>query len=493
VNFGDKRLNARFRALAQALADQPLDPINQACGESRAEQKAAYRFFSNERTTERSILQAHQRQTAERALSQSRWVLAVQDTSFLNYSSHLKTEGLGKIANYLDGRNKAKGLVLHTTLALDAEKGVPLGMLDQQIWARPLRPLQGIQKRRWQIPIEEKESHKWIRGLEASVTTLFPSNTRAKPRLVSIADREADIFEFMERARELDTHFVIRSQKSRDRTLIPDQGPLFRRKGGAWLKLRDFLSKQPIQGLMQVEVPRRAGGHVQPEVPARTVDVEIRFSLVTLSLPRRTSIRLRRSKADQQKKYLRNLSRKKSMQISVIWVHERNPLPGTAGLDWVLLTDLPVQTVEQAQEKIKWYSFRWRIESFHKVLKSGLRVEACRLESAGRLKKYITLSSVIAWKILWATLSHRQDPDQTCQTLLSEAEWKALYCRIHRTRTPPRKPPPLKEVIFWIARLGGYTGTHASRKNRKPGTVVLWRGMQRLNDITETWQILSAD
>ena len=472
VNFGDKRLDSRFIALAQALANQPLDPINQACGESRAQQKAAYRFFANPKTTNTHILQTHQSQTVERALDQPSWILAIQDTSFLNYSSHLKTEGLGKIATYLEGRNKAKGLVLHTTLALDAREGIPLGILDQQIWARPLKPVNGPRPRCWQIPIEKKESHKWIRGLESSVRALFPKvaqeglNSKAtrEPRLVSIADREADIFEFMEKARELDTHFVIRSQNSRDRVLVPEQGPVFFRNGGAVLKLRDFLPKQPIQGVMEVEVPRRAGGHVQSELPARTACLDIRFSSVKFSLPRRTSIRIRRSKEDRKKKYIRNLSRTKSMQIQVIWVHERNPPPGTAGLDWILVTDLPVGSVQQAQEKIRWYSYRWRIESFHKVLKSGLRVEECRLETTDRLKKYIALCSVIAWKILWASISSKNNPDQSCQPMLSETEWKALYCRIHRTRTPPKKPPPLKDVVYWLARLGGYTATNSSKK-----------------------------
>lgn len=500
MGFGDKRLDARFLALAQAIADQPMDPINQACGENRAEQKAAYRFFANDKTESSVILQAHQSEVVQRAARLSSraqpWVLAIQDTSFLNFSNHVKTEGLGKIANYLEGRNKAKGLVVHTTLALDPEQGLPLGILDQQIWSRPTRPDQNKASRHWKTPIEKKESYKWIRALEAGVQLLGSSSQEkggpplSPGRLVTIADRESDIFEFLDRSRELGAHFLIRAQRSKDRVIIQEGSSIRDRKGTALHTLWSHLPQQPVRQTMEIEVPRRAGSPAHPEIPARRANVEVRFCPIQLALPRRTAIRQRRWEKGQSKKFERDQSRKKSLSIYAVWVYEPHPPKGEKTLDWLLLTDLPVETLEQAQQKIQWYGYRWRIESFHKVLKSGCRVEACRLETAERLQKYITLCSIIAWKILWATLVHRQDPGQSCQALLSEAEWKALYCRVHRTKKPPPQPPTLQEALSWIAQLGGYAG--GKSKKRRPGTLVLWRGWQRLNDITETWEILNA-
>jgi hypothetical protein len=150
----------------------------------------------------------------------------------------------------------------------------------------------------------------------------------------------------------------------------------------------------------------------------------------------------------------------------------------------MLLTNLAVTNVAQAIEKVRWYCLRWRIEVFHKILKSGLKVETCRLQTADRLMRYLTLMSVIAWRIFWLTLLGRSHPDLPCSSLLGDEEWKVLYTKMHPTQPLSLHPPPLKEAIRWIAQLGGFL---ARKHAGKPGPIALWRGWKRLCDLTEGW------
>jgi hypothetical protein len=155
----------------------------------------------------------------------------------------------------------------------------------------------------------------------------------------------------------------------------------------------------------------------------------------------------------------------------------------------MLLTNLPINGFEDAVEKVRWYCLRWRIEVFHKILKSGLRVEQCRLQTADRLIRYLTLMSIIAWRLYWITLIARSHPDLPCVPLLDEAEWKVLYSKIHRTKTVPQHPPSLREVVRWIAMLGGFL---ARKSDGEPGVITLWRGWKRLFDLSEGWNLAHA-
>ena len=139
-----------------------------------------------------------------------------------------------------------------------------------------------------------------------------------------------------------------------------------------------------------------------------------------------------------------------------------------------------------ALEKVRWYCLRWRIEVFHKILKSGCCIETCRLGTAKRLIRYITLMSVIAWRIFYITLVARTNPQLPANKLLADEEWKVLYAKTHRTKNYPKEIPCIKAVVCWIARLGGFL----SRKNDgDPGPIVLWRGWRRLADLCEGWRL----
>jgi hypothetical protein len=171
----------------------------------------------------------------------------------------------------------------------------------------------------------------------------------------------------------------------------------------------------------------------------------------------------------------------------VVQVQEVEPPVDVQPLDWLLFTTVPVETVADASERVEWYSCRWGIEVWHRILKSGCRIETRQLASGERLQRCLTLYSVIAWRIFYATMLARAVPDLPCSVLLDLDEWQALYCAIHQCPTPPADPPSLEQAIRWIAQLGGFVGR---RRRDQPGTETLWRGFQHLMDLTKMYRIM---
>jgi hypothetical protein len=438
LDLGDERLNRRLVGLAETFAAQPEAPINQACADWQAT-KAAYAFFANPKAAPSAILLPHQERTLERIRSRS-LVLLVQDTTFLNYTHHPATKGLGPI-----GGNQL-GLVMHSTLAF-TPTGLPLGILAQQIWARPCQ--EALAQRRTQRPITEKESYKWLAALQ-DTATLVPTETRT----VTIADREADIFEFLDTADHLGAEYVIRA--AQDRRVAGEMGSL-------WA----HMASQALNGTLSVRVAARPG---QAE---RTADLEVRAGQVTLQPPYRP--------ASDPGVWLEPLT------VWAIWLHEAAPPAQTPAVEWLLLTNVALQTWADVTERIGWYCVRPGIESFHKVLKSGCTVEDCRLEDAERLTPYLTLMSVIAWRLFWLTHLNRQAPAQACTAILADHEWKALYTTIHRSPHIPERPPTVRQAVRWIAQLGGFLGR---KGDGEPGITTLWRGWSRLADIADMYRLL---
>lgn len=442
VELGDRRLNERVKRLAEDFASQPLASINQA-SEDWADTKAAYRFFDNEQVRAEEILKAH-RKRVEGRMRGHEVVLAIQDTTELDYSAHRKTSGLGPIGNYREG---VAGIMMHTTLAMTVQ-GVALGVLAQQMWVRDevRRQEEYEHKRR---PIIEKESYKWLEALETTMKRV-PQGVQ----VITVGDREADLYEFLLTAEQLQAGYVVRAVQ--DRRLVGQQACLW-----------EELHEQAVAGLMAVEVASRAGQ------PARTARLEVRYAQVTVRPPQRP-VELR-------------MAGWKAVEVWAVWATEINPPAGATPLEWMLLTNVPVMSFQNAVERIEWYCLRWQIEIFHKILKSGCRVEACRLMTAERLMRYLALMCVVAWRLFWLTHINRQQPEAPCTTILAEHEWQALYCRVQKTTQLPPQPPTVQQAVRWIAKLGGFLGR---KGDGEPGVTTIWRGWQRLTDIAETWFIL---
>ncbi len=465
MDLGDKRLNARLIKLCDTFSEAPESPINQAC-EDWAETKAAYRFFQNEKVDIGEIMATHRHKTAARAVAHST-VLALQDTSYFVYTNHPKTEGLGKIS-MKKGKNVNKiyshGLVMHTSLAVTTE-GTPLGLLDQEIFARELRPEKqrksaGGSQIQDILPVEEKESYRWIKALGA--TTTVPDGTQ----VVTVCDRESDFYDFFKAAELIDVPVLVRA--SQNRTV--NRNSRYAEKEVS--KLWGHMALQPDAGSYTIDISGRDKTKHCKGRMARAALMNVKFGAFKMNPPRNNPKHATETLPD--------------IQMYAVHVLEAEPPEGEDPLEWMLLTNRPVTTLSEACERVHWYSLRWRIEMYFKVLKSGFRVEACRLSTAERLVRYLALMSIVAWQIFRVTLIARTNPSMPCSTFLSEQEWTVLFIKIMKKNEPPTVPPSIADAVKWIAMLGGYL---ARKNDGPPGTIMLWRGWKRLTDLTEGWRL----
>lgn len=429
--INDQRLLNRLILTASMLEKQPEKSIPDACLDW-ATTKATYHLFNHPKITPDVILTSHFSNTIER-MKNHPLVLLIQDTTNMDFTTHPKTKGLGPYAT----QPGTRGLLMHSVLAV-TPMGVPLGLLFQDIWARDPEP-KGKSVDRRSLPIEQKESFKWLKALEFSSKNL-PDTVKT----VTVGDREADIFEFFLKANQEGKHFLIRAIRNRR---ITEEHKL----------LRDQIENSPIAGTCLIEVPR----DTRRNLPPRKAKLQVRFCRVTVcpACP-----------------FSRKLG---TIPLFAVSAKEIDPPDGDTPIEWLLLTTIPVGSLQEAIQKIEWYRQRWKIERFHYVLKDGCRIEHLQLETSERLKNAIALYSVISWRLLWLMYQSRTTPDAPCSIILENYEWQALYCVVNRTKEPPKTPPTLQESVLLIARLGGFL---ARKGDGLPGVKVLWRGLQKLNE-----------
>jgi hypothetical protein len=279
----------------------------------------------------------------------------------------------------------------------------------------------------------------------------------APVQAVNVCDREGDLYELFALADQRQTGLLVRA------------------------KIDRCLAEKPVRHLWdKVERQRRVGelgveitGHQKR--PARQATVALRFCRVTFQPPGRPA---RQPKLP-------------ALTLTAILVREEHPPADLEEpIEWLLLTNTAVSTLADVARVVGWYGCRWQIEVFHKLLKSGCTVEACRLQTADRLQNYIALMSVVAWRLHWLTYLNRLDAAQACTLALAPLEWQALYLHGHKTTAFPKKPPTVHQVVRWIAQLGGFLGR---KSDGEPGITVLWRGWQRLQDLAATWELIVKD
>ena len=442
VQLGDERLRKRLLYIARDMFAKPQANIPQACG-SRAKAKAAYRFFKHEETTMKNLLKPHYESTWRR-INEREVVLAVQDTTSLNYTAHPETMGLGVIGSTLD---KSIGLIMHDTMAFSTE-GTPLGLLDVQCWARDREDF-GKRQRRHELPIEEKESYKWLKSFEAAAEA---KRHCCKTTIVSVGDREADIYDLFVLALKDSSGPKLLVRAERDRLLADGQGHL-------WEKV----ATEAVSGVQIVQVPRRKGQ------PAREAKLEIRHTEVLLKAPKR----------------------KPEMAAISLWAvlaQEIEAPEGVEPLQWMLLSTAEVKTFEDAAERLTWYALRWGIEVYHRTLKSGCKVEQRQFADVNSIEACLALDMVVAWRIFHLTKLGREVPEVPCTVFFEDAEWKALIFYKTQNPIPPENPPTLREATHIVASLGGFLGR---KGDGEPGTKNLWLGIQRLDDITAMWKFMA--
>ncbi len=374
ADFGDKRLNKRMTNLLERALSQPTASIPVAC-RGWHETQAAYRFFYYLKVKAETVLTPHRVATLERMAAHDT-VLCIQDTSELDYSSQTQTRGLGPLTY-----EAQRGLHLHPTLAVTPDR-LCLGVLDTLIWARRDEEY-GKGKECEDKPIEEKESIRWVNGYR-QVCEL--AHTMPGTQCVYMADRESDIYElFLEgdgQAHRAD--WLIRA--SHDRCVLDEE------------HLSEALAHAPVLGKIEFNLPashKRANEHVTQSLKAARVE---------LRPPQRPG------------------GRSDPVEVTVLLAQESRTPKGEEPVTWVLLTNLPVTTAEQAIEKIQWYLCRWQIEIYFRILKSGCAVEKLQLECIERLRPALALYMIVAWRVLYLTMLGRECPELSCDVAFGTSE-----------------------------------------------------------------------
>lgn len=465
VDLGHQARNKRLKSVIGDLAAMPAASIPAAVGGGRAETEAAYRLFENEAVEFDAILAPHFQATLER-VRQQRTVVVSQDTSEIDLTRpEQQVQGAGPLD---DGARR--GCFLHPLLALTSE-GIPLGTLWVESWTRQ-EPTGEVlaraekDKRRKQTPIEEKESHRWVVGLQQAhrVAAEAPDT-----EVISVADSEADIFELLVEGQSLEgrAHWIVRA--CQDRAL--------QRKKNA----EDDAAKSVLQAVTsaasvttyevnvrgrEAKVRCETRGRRQPR-ESRTATVEVRACTVTLRAPFRHDRKL------------------PDVTVNVVWVHEHNPPEGEEPIEWLLLTSLPITTATQVLRIIQSYCLRWMIELYFRVLKQGCKVEQRRFETIDRVERFLAVALIVAWRTLYVTRLGRDFPDLDCEAVFEPSEWKAVY-QVTQKRTPPKTPPKLQVMVRMVAQLGGYVNR---KRADEPGAETIWKGLQRMHDMAQCWDL----
>lgn len=442
ANLSDRRLSRRLGRVAEALAAQPGASIPQAHG-NWGQTCAAYRFFDNDAVSFTQILQPHTARTLERARSAA-VVLAVNDTTGLNFDHRPATTGLGPIRTR---RDKTYGLWLHSLVCF-TPAGTPLGLLQAQCWARDPAKF-GSRHQRHRKTTAQKESGKWLQSYEALRAA---AQQAPQTQWVFVADREADLYDLLVAASVPGSPGVL-VRARHDRRLPKETARLFA-----------HVAQAPVAGQMQVTVPRRPGQR------ARTATLTVRFCEVALSAPEPVGGR-------------------PSLRLVAIEARELHPPAGSGAIHWRLLTNLVVSDWAGAVEKLRWYAVRWGIEVFHRVLKSGCGVEAVQLQSAARLQRYLAVQLVVAWRVMALTHLGREHPETQISEILEESEWKLLWAMELERSDPLEGPTAIPNVVEGVRRLGRLGGHLGRRGDGPPGALCLARGLERLHDIMLGWQL----
>ena len=437
VQLRDRRHRERLCIVARDFYAQPQANIPQAC-QSRAKTKAAYRLFGHEALSMDAILSSHYHSTMERIFQEKiPVVLAVQDTTSFNYDTHVDMEGLGPISTRVDG---AQGILMHDTMAYTTE-GTAMGLVDIQVWARDAKQF-GKKVTRHQRPIEQKESYKWLKSFEAAAR--LQRQLGSATTVVSVGDREADIYELFLLAQKDPGHPKLLIRAEQDRRIQQSDASLW-----------SFMQSQAVAGKRELRL------RPTKNRAARRCVLEVRFAPVELRAPRRHA----------------SLG---SLTVWAVYLSEINPPSAKEAIEWMLLTTLEVSTYEQALEKIDWYNKRWGIEEYHRTLKSICRIENRQLGDRTVWQNCLAIDLVVAWRIEHIKKLARTKPEAPCSIAFEEHEWQALLAFKRPTQARPSTPPNLREVARLTAEMGGFLGR---KGDGEPGSQTLARGLQRLQDI----------
>jgi len=383
-------------------------------------------------------------------------VLCVQDGSELNYNNLDRCEGLGELGSNQTGA-KSHGLYLHSTFAV-APNGLPLGVLHSQCTAPEGKSEDG--RPASETPIEEKKTFVWIQHHRdlVEVASRIPDT-----RLIEVCDREADFFEMFDEQRQSPrVQLLVRAKHDRNITVEP-------------FKLFAAVRESPVQSVVRVHIPRQSARpkkskqKARAKRPGRDADLSVRYMRIQLRAP----------------KYLEE---KQPIDLWIVHALEESPPPDTAAVEWFLLTTVEIGSVEDAERCLRWYCLRWRIEDWHRVLKSGCRIEDLAHETAERLRRAIAINLVIAWRIMLMTLLGRETPELPAEVLFSDIELRTL--RAYAKKRGLAAPVLLGEAVRLVAKIGGYLGRN---NDPPPGHQILWQGYMQFQFMCAGFALLAGE
>ena len=447
-DLGDVRRTRRVVKLAGQLAAHVGQAPVRACRGDAAASEGAYRLLRNEAVDPEAIAAGGFAATAQALALSEGVLLALEDTTVLSYG-HAVVKELGDLGGPVHDTHR--GFYVHSVLLLEAGDERTLGLIEQTRWCRPMVG-RGRKHQRSKRAYEDKESFKWQRAGEQVTARL--GSTMA--RVVSVCDREADIYEYLRYKLSQGERFVVRA--SWDRRVTDESCGLF-----------ELMSQAPVVGSHCIELKQRGGRHGRK---ARAVKLTVRAARVNLRAPKRAP----------------SLG---EACVNAVWAQEDKPPDGVEPLRWLLLTSEPIDDFAGAREVLRYYALRWRVEDFHKAWKSGTRVEERRMQSAGNLERTAVILAFVAVRLLQlqeCAQGRQAEPSTNakqppCTTILTDAEWQILWLAQEHTR-PPKRPPSLRWAYESIAKLGGWLDT---KRTGRAGWDAMWQGWFRLQERVDAY------
>jgi hypothetical protein len=437
--LGDKRRDLRFVSIINNVIDNPSGSIPQQCN-SWSETKAVYKFFTTKQVSVNKIktsLQSH----GKLQIGNVKKVLIAHDFCHIDYTSLKKTIGLGYKKTEF-----SLGIVSYNSLAISPE-GSPLSLLYQETFTRPLGEF-GKSKERKDRKFEEKESYHWQIGMQAVNNSLG-----ADTHKIHIADREADIYELFANVPEDKSDLLIRSTYDRK---IDDNDYLWQ-----------HIDKIKEVAELKIKIPENR------TLEKVEIAVSIKFKKITILRPANCK------------------SSKASVELNGILLQQTSPklVWQEELVEWKLLTTLAVLQLSDAVQCVQWYCYRWLIERFHYVLKSGTEIEKLQLEEVTRLQKAIHVHSIAAVQLMKLTYLARTSAEEKCTIVLSSSQWKVLLMLLSKSDKIPSEAPTIGEAVKLIGRLGGHLGR---KSDGPPGLKTIWRGYRKLMAAVELYEIMQT-
>jgi len=436
AELGDARRTDRLVKVASALGENPSVSLPASMG-NWADIHAAYQFLGNQAVSHEQIMAPHFAAVYQEA-AERKQVLMIGDTTDVNLSTHQATTGLGPV-----GRgNKARGFFVHSVLAVDAKDKQLLGCIGQQPFVREPAPegeTRAERNARW------RESLIW----EESIEQIGP--VPADTQWIYVGDRGSDIFRFWQRCQDLGYDHVTRVAQNRN-VEVPaedeDEDPTAEH-------LKTLARHLPAQGVMTMTVAAERGR------PEREALVQISWSQVEI-LPPADGTALRHE----------------SLKASLVRVWEPEPPEGVEALEWILVTSVTVTTIEDAWQRVTWYQWRWLIEDFHKVLKTGCLLEDRCLQTVEAMCNLLAILTPTAMRLLWLRQIAQTAPDTPATLVISK---DVIQVVLHLDKRP-KATLTAKELWHTIARFGGYLGR---KSDPPPGWQTLWKGWIRVLMVLE--------